>query len=115
MWHAVLFQKQLDKQQTDGTTDDQQYHDDMTRAKLLSLDYQKPPIAPDPLQDPKNDSWLQSTRQTETEDKDSVLKQVLDRMSKLEAMMAKQIMPHTPVATRIDTPTLEDVLATPAD
>ena len=50
---AVQLQKRFDKEQVT----DQDYHDDMARAKLLSLQQPKPPVQFDPMQDPTKDAW----------------------------------------------------------
>ena len=135
---AVQLQKRLDKEQ-----EDQNFNDDLAKAKLLSLEQPNPPVQPDPMQDPTKEPWSQylnaqgrsatgtraeesiGTRVEEPTDKDTMIKLLYDEVIKLKNIVSKQQEPHTPVAaskqhmfqtpvvTRMDTPTIDKVANTP--
>ena len=108
-----VLQTNNDPINNDRKTDQQrtvtQQFDDATIAVIklvrVSLGERRP--VPDPMQLPTNVAWL-STRQSmqnETDIKDIIIKQVHDRLQKIEVMMLERKTPRVLMLQRMDTPT----------
>ena len=63
-------------------TEEQQFNDDIAKQTLQSIAQGKRPIAPDPLQDPDKDTWLQTKKAHEQTSNEITDKQLLDHIQK---------------------------------